>query len=79
VANHRTAEIGNGEVGLAIHEGLAEGLRRHLPGAVGLIVKGLPLCAFLAFSHFALGVDLLPATLYGATGIGALRLLRGRR
>ena len=44
-------------IGKAATEGLAEGLGIHLPGAVGLLVKGPLICGFMAFGHFVLGTD----------------------
>jgi hypothetical protein len=46
------------EVIRALRQGVAVGLRRHLPGGVGLLVKGVPLCGLGAFLHLVLGVDL---------------------
>lgn len=64
------------EAGLA--DGLAHGLRRHVPGAVAILAKGIPLCAFSAFLHLVLGVDLPAiaiAAFLGAMGIGATKNL----
>ncbi len=66
MANHRTASIDNGEVGQAAREGLAEGFRLALPIAIALVLVGAPICAYLAFSHFALGVDWVPLPFAGA-------------
>lgn len=51
------AGLDRAEVWKAATEGLAEGLRVHLPGAVGLFLKGPLICGFMAFGHFALGTD----------------------
>jgi hypothetical protein len=50
-----------GKVKLAARQGLASGLRDHLPGAVGLVVKGIPLCALAAFAHLVLEIG-IPGT-----------------
>lgn len=68
MANRRPDQNGRGKVSKAIRDGLAVGFRRHLPGAVGLVTKGLPLCAFLAFAHFVLDVEWPPSLLLGALG-----------
>lgn len=48
----------NDEVRRAAREGLAIGLHRHLPGAVGLVTKGIPLCGLAAFAHLVLGIEI---------------------
>lgn len=48
----------DGEMRRAARSGLSVGLRRHLPGAVGLVAKGVPLCALGAFAHLVLGVGI---------------------
>lgn len=58
------------EIRQTVIEGLAEGLRRHLPGAVGLVAQGIPICLLAAFGHFALGMS-APNTTAGA-GVGAV-------
>jgi putative effector of murein hydrolase len=45
------------EVRQAASRGLAAGLQQHLPGTVGLVAKGIPLCCFAAFAHLVLGVE----------------------
>lgn len=57
--------------------GLAEGLREHLPGAVGIVVKGLPLCLIAAFAHGVLDVSPTHAVVGMATG-GAIQFVRSR-
>jgi hypothetical protein len=75
-----------GDVGGALRVGLADGLREHLPGAVGLVTKGTPLCVFAAFAHFALGASSAKAVIamlgggFGtATAIFARRYLSNDR
>jgi hypothetical protein len=50
--------LGDDRLKQAAREGLAEGLRLHLPGAVGIVTKGIPLCAAISFAHFVLGMGL---------------------
>jgi hypothetical protein len=69
VANHRPDNSDDGRVGQAFLEALAEAIRLHLPGAVGLVLKGVPLCALMAFTHFVIGTDWFTSALLG----GALR------
>jgi hypothetical protein len=45
--------------------GLARGLERHLPGAVGLVAKGVPLCAIAAFLVLVLGVGIPETAISG--------------
>lgn len=61
----------------AMCEGFAEGLRDHLPGAVGIAVKGLPLCLFGAFAHEVLDVT-AAHTIGGVLAGGAIQFLRSR-
>lgn len=72
----------NDDVRRAAREGLAHGLREHLPGAVGIVTKGIPLCAVGAFAHLALGMSMsgsaISAALTGA-GVGGPSWLRARR
>jgi hypothetical protein len=72
VAEYRTIEVDSEDVGLAIREGAADGIRRYLPLALGLVVLGVPLCAFMAFAHFVLGAEWPPPSLLG--GLGGLGL-----
>jgi hypothetical protein len=51
-------------------EGVADGLRQHLPGGVGIVVKGGATCVLCAVMHFGLGVD-LPATVVSGSLAGA--------
>jgi hypothetical protein len=61
----------------ATRNGLAEGLRQHLPGAVGIALKGVPLCLFAAFAHGTLDVS-AAHTVVGAAAGGAIQLVRSR-
>jgi hypothetical protein len=61
----------------ATRDGLAEGLRQHLPGAVGIALKGLPLCLFAAFAHGTLDLSAAHMIVGAATG-GAIQLMRSR-
>lgn len=67
------------DVGRAAREGLAGGLREHLPGAVGIVTKGAPLCAIGAFTHFVLGISVPVSTLatgFAGIGVGSSTWLR---
>lgn len=70
------------DVRRAAREGLARGLREHLPGAVGIVTKGIPLCAVGAFAHLILGMSMsgsaISAALTGA-GVSSSVWLRARR
>ena len=67
-------------IGKAITEGLAEGIGVHLPGAVGLVLKGPLICAFMAFGHFLLGTDwpisVVAGGFCGLAGVNASAFLR---
>jgi hypothetical protein len=76
LAHHRAADAQDHDVGLALREGLATGLREHLPGAVGLIAHGIPLCGLMAFAHFVLGATWIPSAFFGGAGIGLADLTR---
>jgi hypothetical protein len=80
VANCRPAY--EDDVWRAAREGLAHGLREHLPGAVGIVTKGVPLCAVGTFAHLVLGASVsggaISAALAG-TGVGGSAWLRARR
>lgn len=57
---------------------MADGLRRHLPGGVAILVKGAPVCVLCAFIQFVLGVALSTTAivaLFGAAGIGGIPTL----
>jgi hypothetical protein len=60
-------------VAKATTEALAEGIATHLPGTVGLLLKGPLICAFMAFGHFILGTDwplsVVVGGLCGLTGV----------
>jgi hypothetical protein len=45
----------------AWRQGIAHGLRDHLPGAVGIVAKGTPLCGIATFAHLVIGAS-IPAT-----------------
>ncbi len=69
-------------VGDALVDGFVAGLRQHIPGAVGIVVKSLAVCLSMAAAHL-LGV--LIAELAVSAGVGTTasrvggigRLLRG--
>jgi CHASE2 domain-containing sensor protein len=58
----------------ALAEGVANGLREHVPGAVGIIIKSAAVCASAAIAHFALAVPAAP-TAIGATTVGVTSYL----
>lgn len=63
------------EIGKAATEGLAEGLRLHLPGTVGLLLKGPLICGFMAFGHFVLGTDWpLSVVVGGVCGLAGVNI-----
>jgi hypothetical protein len=70
-----------GEIQRAAREAVASGLRRHGPDAVGIVIKGLPICGLAAFAHFVLESS-IPVTAIGATAvrmiIGAAHVFRKR-
>lgn len=57
----------------ACTDGLADGLRTRIPGAVGIVLNTMAVCSSLLFAHIVLGV---PATVSGM-GAGAGSVLRG--
>jgi hypothetical protein len=61
-------------------EGLAEGLREHLPGAVGIVAKGIPLCTLGTLTHLIVGVS-VPGSAISVVlaGVGSWAWLRTRR
>jgi hypothetical protein len=52
-------------------DGLADGLRSHVPGAVGIVLKTAALCVSLTLAHILLGIPLA----IGGLGAGAGTLL----
>jgi hypothetical protein len=79
VADRRQAD--DDDVRRAAREGLANGLREHLPGAVGIVTKGAPLCGVGTFAHLVLGLSVsgsaISAALTGA-GVAGTAWLRTR-
>jgi hypothetical protein len=60
-------------------EGVAKGLIEHLPGAVGLMVRGFPVVVYATFTHFALGAS-MPLTAFSSlTGAGAYAAVSRRK
>jgi hypothetical protein len=65
----------------ALTDGLTEGLREHLPGAVGIIVKTIAICLSAICAHVVLDVSMTSTTIGAGTAtltstvISALRLL----
>jgi hypothetical protein len=51
---------------------IANGIRRYLPAAVGILVIGVPVCMLAAFAHFVLGASTL-----GAAGVGTFTTVAG--
>jgi hypothetical protein len=69
VADCRPAD--DDDVKQATREGLVRGLREHLPGAVGIVMKGIPMCAVGAFAHFVLGMSMSGSVISAAlSGVG---------
>jgi hypothetical protein len=52
----RTSEI-DGVVRAAAVTAVASGIERHGPDAVGIVLKGVPMCALVVTVHYALGVS----------------------
>lgn len=81
MADRRLAVATDEDVGRAVRQGLVVGLREHLPGAVGIVAKGTPLCAVAAFAHLVLGAT-VPASAVSAAlasvGLGGSAWIRGR-
>jgi hypothetical protein len=72
----------NGDLRLAACEGMASGLREHMPGAVGIVTKGLPLCAEGAFAHLVLGIEIpgvVPVLIASAGASGSVWRHKRRR
>ncbi len=72
MADYRTIETDKGDVLLAIRQGFAVGCREHIPKSLGRAMNSLayllPLCAFMAFTHFVLGADGIASVLFGGVG-----------
>jgi hypothetical protein len=58
----------------ALADGVASGLREHVPGAVGIIIKSVAVCASLALVHLVLAIP-IASTAIGVTGLGATSYL----
>jgi CHASE2 domain-containing sensor protein len=58
----------------ALADGVANGLREHVPGAVGILIKSVAVCVSLALVHVVLAIPVAP-TAIGATGVGATSYL----
>lgn len=54
----------------ALLDGLCGGLREHVPGAVGIVVKSLAICLSMAAAHILLGVSI--AVLAASAGVRAI-------
>lgn len=54
------------EIREASVEAIADGIRRYLPGAVGILVIGIPICLLVALAHLVLGFS-VPATVGAGT------------
>ena len=68
-----------GNLQQAAREGLAIGLREHIPGALGILLRGCPLMGFAAFAHFVLGPSVLVTALLSAASAGAAAVAIARR
>lgn len=58
----------------ALADGVANGLREHVPGALGIIIKSVAVCLSLALMHLVLAMS-VASTAIGATGVGATSYL----
>jgi hypothetical protein len=54
----------------ALLDGLCGGLREHVPGAVGILVKSVAICLSMAAAHVLLGVSI--AVLAASAGVKAI-------
>jgi hypothetical protein len=67
-----------------LFDGLADGLRQHLPDAVGILLKSAAICLSAAFAHVILDVSTTATTVSAGAGTivltvnSALRFVRGR-
>jgi hypothetical protein len=50
----------------ALADGVANGLREHVPGALGIIIKSVAVCVSLALMHVVLAIS-VASTAIGAT------------
>jgi hypothetical protein len=81
-SHHPTRSTGWVDVGDALIDGLIRGLRDHVPGAVGIVVKSLAVCLSMAVAHL-LGVSIAEFAVSAGVGttaprVGGIgRLLRG--
>ena len=50
----------------ALLAGLAKGFERHVPTAVGIVARGVPICAMLAFNRLVLELDWPTSFLFAA-------------
>jgi hypothetical protein len=79
VADHPLYQADRSSIKLALREGVAEGCREHLPGAVGIVAKGVPACVIVGYVHFGLGVGVSQTaigTILAGAGGGAADLAR---
>ena len=60
-------------VGDALADGLVAGLREHVPGAVGIVVKSLAFCLSVGVSH-VLGVSIAGLAVSAGVGVAASRV-----
>jgi hypothetical protein len=67
----------------ALVDSVVEGLREHLPGALGILLKSLAICLSAASAHLILGASMAATTFGAGAGIiatavhGGLGFLRG--
>jgi hypothetical protein len=54
---------GSGEIRRAFSDGIAEGVRQHVPATVGVLVRGLAVMLLVAVAHYGLGISLDSITL----------------
>jgi len=60
----------------ALVEATADGIRRYLPGGIGILVIGIPACVLATFAHFVLGVSTPAVAEVGTPAAAACQIIR---